>query len=64
MASQVVAITLMIFGDHPWGPAAAIGTKVKTLGWWSLWVVVVLAVLSAVDYFLKFSRVFTTREET
>jgi len=64
MASQVIAITLMIFGDHPWGPAAAIGTKVKTLGWWSLWVVVVLAVLSAADYFMKFSRVFTTREET
>ena len=63
MGSQVVAITLMIFGDHPWGPAAAIGTKVRTLGWWALWVVVVLAVLSAADYFLKFSRVFRTREE-
>lgn len=56
MASQVLAITLLIFGDHPYGPSAAIGTKVKILGWWALSVVVVLATLSAVDYFVKFSR--------
>jgi CDP-diacylglycerol---glycerol-3-phosphate 3-phosphatidyltransferase len=63
MASQVIAISLLIFGDHPWGPAMVIGAKVKTLGRYALWVVVVLAVMSAVDYFIKFSRVFLTRKE-
>jgi len=62
MASQVVAISLLIFGDHPWGPSAVIGTKVATLGWYVLCLVVILAVLSAVDYFIKFSRVFFSKE--
>jgi len=61
MASQVITIALLIFGDHPWGPSAAVGTKVKTLGWYALWVVVILAILSAVDYFLKFSRVYQSK---
>jgi len=63
MVSQVIAIVLLIFGEHPWGPAALIGAKVKTLGIVALWVVVILAVLSAVDYFLKFARVFSTHDE-
>ena len=63
MGSQVVTIVLLIFGDHEWGPAAAIGTRSDILGWWALRFVVVVAVLSAIDYFLKFSRVFMTREE-
>jgi len=62
MVSQVIAIVLLIFGEHPWGPAALIGNKVKTLGIVALWVVVILAVLSALDYFLKFSRVYTAEE--
>ncbi|HZI93721.1 MAG TPA: CDP-diacylglycerol--glycerol-3-phosphate 3-phosphatidyltransferase [Patescibacteria group bacterium] len=63
MASQVVAISIIIFGDHPWGPSAAIGTKVLILGKVALWVVMILAVLSAVDYFMKFSRVYSARDE-
>jgi CDP-diacylglycerol---glycerol-3-phosphate 3-phosphatidyltransferase len=63
MASQVLAITLLIFGDHPYGPSAAIGTKVKIVGWWALSVVVVLATLSAVDYFVKFSKLLYHRKE-
>ena len=63
MASQVITISLLIFGDHPWGPSAVIGTKVRTLGWYALWVVVILAVFSAIDYFIKFSRVFSVRRE-
>jgi len=64
MASQVLAITLLIFGDHPYGPSAAIGTKVKIAGWWALSVVVVLATFSAVDYFIKFSRLLYQSRET
>lgn len=63
MISQVAAIVLLIFADHPWGPSAMIGSKVRIIGWWALWVVVVLAVLSAIDYFLKFSRVYTQSDE-
>src|SRR5262249_30359059 len=63
MASQVIAIVLLIFGTHPWGPAYLIGDNVKKVGIGALWVVVVLAVLSAVDYFRKFSRVFSTQDE-
>lgn len=58
MVSQVIAISLLILGDHPWSPASIIGTKMRTLGVYILWVVVVLAVLSAADYFVKFARVF------
>jgi len=64
MMSQVIAIVLLIFGEHPWGPAALIGSKVKTLGIVALWVVVILAVLSAVDYFMKFARIFKAHDET
>ncbi len=63
MASQVIAISLLIFADHPWGPSAAIGSKVRIVGWYALWVVLALAVLSAMDYFIKFSRVFTVQKE-
>ena len=59
MASQVIAISLLIFAEHPWGPYAVVGTQARTLGLAALWVVVALAVLSGVDYFMKFSRVFT-----
>lgn len=63
MGSQVVAISMLILGDHPWGPAAVIGVRFRTLGLFVLWVVVVLAVLSAADYFVKFARVYATRRE-
>jgi hypothetical protein len=33
------------------------------LGKAALWVVMILAVLSAVDYFMKFSRVYSARDE-
>ncbi len=64
MASQVIAITLLIFGDHPWNPAIWINAYtggVRTLGLMMLWVVVALAILSALDYFIRFARVFTER---
>lgn len=63
MGSQVIAISLLIFADHPWGPSAMIGYKVRIIGWWALWVVVSLAVLSAIDYFVKFSRAYSSRTE-
>ncbi len=62
MLSQVIAISLLIFGDHPWNPATWVSAYiggVRTLGLMMLWVVVTLAVLSALDYFVKFARVFT-----
>ena len=62
MVSQVVAIVLLIFGDHPWGPRMFIGPFTRALGLVALWIVVTLAVLSAVDYFVKFSRVLITQE--
>jgi len=49
MISQIVAIVLLLFGN-------------RYLGRWDLagdvavWVVVALAILSAIDYFLRFSR--------
>lgn len=64
MLSQVIAITLLIFGDHPWNPATWVSDYiggVQTLGLMMLWVVVTLAVLSALDYFVKFARVFSDR---
>ena len=60
--SQVIAISLLIFGDHPWNPATWVSDYiggVRTLGLMMLWVVVTLAILSALDYFVKFARVFT-----
>ena len=59
MISQVVAIVLLIIGNHPWGPYGVIGNWAQPLGKLVLGLVVVLAVLSAVDYFIKFSRVFS-----
>jgi len=47
--SQVVAIVLLIFGNTylgKWDPAGEV----------AIWVVVILAIFSAADYFLKFSR--------
>ena len=47
--SQVVAIVLLIFGNTylgRWDPAGEV----------AIWVVVILAIFSAADYFLKFSR--------
>lgn len=63
MISQIVAIVLLIIGNHPWGPYSVIGGWVLPLGIFMMFVVVVLAVLSAIDYFFKFSRVFVPREE-
>jgi len=64
MLSQVIAISLLIFGDHPWNPAIWVSEYiggVRTLGLMMLWVVVTLAILSALDYFVKFARVFTAQ---
>jgi CDP-diacylglycerol---glycerol-3-phosphate 3-phosphatidyltransferase len=64
MLSQVIAISLLIFGDHPWNPATWFSEYiggVRTLGLMMLWVVVTLAILSALDYFVKFARVFTAQ---
>lgn len=64
MLSQVIAISLLIFGDHPWNPATWVSDYiggVRTLGLMMLWVVVTLAILSALDYFVKFARVFTAQ---
>jgi len=62
MGSQIVAICILILGSHPWGPAGFFGREwVDTVGRMGLWVVVLLAILSAVDYFFKFSRVFHER---
>jgi CDP-diacylglycerol---glycerol-3-phosphate 3-phosphatidyltransferase len=47
--SQVVAVVLLIIGRKYLGPYFF-------LGQFALWAVVILAVLSAADYFLKFSR--------
>jgi CDP-diacylglycerol--glycerol-3-phosphate 3-phosphatidyltransferase len=47
--SQVVAIVLLIFGNRYLGKWDQAGTA-------AIWVVVALATLSGVDYFLKFSR--------
>ena len=61
MASQVIAISLLILGDHPWGPAALARMPLHTFGDGLLWIVVILAVMSALDYFVKFARVFSRR---
>ncbi|MFQ5701367.1 MAG: CDP-diacylglycerol--glycerol-3-phosphate 3-phosphatidyltransferase [Acidobacteriota bacterium] len=61
MVSQVVAISFLILGDHPWSPATMMGTRVRTIGIFFLWIVVIAAVVSAVDYFIRFARVFRER---
>lgn len=48
-ASQVVAVVLLIIGPKYLGEYAFLGEA-------ALWGVVILAMLSAADYFLKFSR--------
>jgi CDP-diacylglycerol--glycerol-3-phosphate 3-phosphatidyltransferase len=50
-ASQVVAITLLILTNtlERWGQYGFLGVS-------ALWVVVVLAIISAVDYFVSFAR--------
>lgn len=65
MVSQIVAISLLILGSHPWGPAGVLGQDwVDVLGTVALLVVVAVAILSAVDYFIKFARVFQPRKVT
>ncbi len=54
MVSQVVAISLLILGWEL-GQFMFIATV-------ALWVVVVLAIVSGIDYFMKFSRVFLHRD--
>lgn len=54
MVSQVVAISLLILGWEL-GKFMFIATV-------ALWVVVVLAIISGVDYFMKFSRLFLRRD--
>jgi phosphatidylglycerophosphate synthase len=49
MTSQVTAILLLILGHEGYRP-------LRLLGQAALWVVVVLAVVSAVDYYRKFAR--------
>jgi CDP-diacylglycerol--glycerol-3-phosphate 3-phosphatidyltransferase len=47
--SQVVAVVLLLLGSSALGRFAALGTA-------ALWIVVLLAILSAADYFRRFSR--------
>ncbi len=47
--SQVVAVVLLLLGPDTLGRAAYLGLV-------ALWVVVLLAILSAADYFIRFSR--------
>ena len=54
MASQVTAILLLILG---WGPLPALAP----IGHAALWVVMVAAVVSAVDYYRRFQRLLNTR---
>ncbi|MGK2859645.1 MAG: CDP-diacylglycerol--glycerol-3-phosphate 3-phosphatidyltransferase [Thermoanaerobaculia bacterium] len=54
MISQVVAISLLILGWEL-GKFMFVATV-------ALWVVVVLAIVSGIDYFLKFSRLFLKRD--
>ncbi len=54
MASQVTAILLLILGSGPlpW---------LAPLGYVALWVVMLTAVVSAVDYYRRFQRLLNTR---
>lgn len=49
MATQVVAILLLILGEKFLGPVAVIGLV-------ALWITVLLALASGIDYFLRFYR--------
>jgi phosphatidylglycerophosphate synthase len=49
MTSQVVAILLLILGHEGYRPFYLLGQA-------ALWVVVILSVVSAVDYYRKFTR--------
>ena len=49
MATQVVAILLLILGEKFLGPVVVVGRV-------ALWITTLLALLSGVDYFLKFYR--------
>ena len=54
MASQVLAILLLILGGGPLPMLAAVGHVM-------LWVVMALAVLSAVDYYRRFQRLLNAQ---
>jgi CDP-diacylglycerol--glycerol-3-phosphate 3-phosphatidyltransferase len=54
MASQVIAILLLILG---WGPMP----QLATAGRIALWLVMIAAVVSAVDYYRRFQRLLTAR---
>jgi CDP-diacylglycerol--glycerol-3-phosphate 3-phosphatidyltransferase len=54
MASQVTAILLLILG---WGPMPWLAS----VGYVTLWAVMVLAVASAVDYYRRFQKLLTAR---
>ena len=60
MAMQVLAISLLLAGAGPpprfWSFLTTHWSLVRTLGWAALWLVVLFAVVSAVDYFQKFWR--------
>lgn len=53
MVMQVIAVSLLLAGAH-W-------PLVSRLGWVALWLVVLFAVISAVDYFRKFWRLVDIR---
>jgi hypothetical protein len=54
MASQVTAILLLILG---WGPMPALAP----LGYVALWIVMVAAVVSAIDYYRRFMVLTSAR---
>ncbi len=54
MASQVTAILLLILG---WGPLPWLAP----IGYVALWVVMIAAVVSAVDYYRRFQRMLSAR---
>jgi CDP-diacylglycerol--glycerol-3-phosphate 3-phosphatidyltransferase len=54
MASQVIAILLLILG---WGPMP----QLATAGRIALWLVMIAAVVSAVDYYRRFQRLMIAR---
>ncbi len=54
MASQVIAILLLILGWERWPPLLVLGQA-------ALWVVLLTAVVSAVDYYQEFQRAMVER---
>ena len=54
MASQVTTILLLILG---WGPLP----WMAWVGYFTLWLVMLLAVASAVDYYRRFQRMLNAR---